>query len=274
MSNTPKLEDQESEALRRRLAELEMVSSFHEEAGRILGPFPSAGALQELLDLIRTVRDRSAVFLKVEESTGTRARGGLPGRIPKVKIGDGLPGRVATEGKPLREESPEKGSALAVPVRVSGRTLGVLDLSDVATGKFTDGVTAAVESAACRLALFLDSRPSEPSAESKREDRYRAIVENAAYPIMTLDPAGNFTWANRATLSLLGYGRGELDGVNVTQIIRKGHVRTIFTAIRSARKASRCARRGSTSPRAGARSGRPRCPATRSARTASTSGSR
>ena len=237
MPNTPKVEDQETEALRRRLAELEMISAFHEEAGRILGPNPSPGALQELLDLIRVrFGIRSAVFQRVDAAAQELVPGAasptFTSKPVKLRMGDGPAGQAAQTGKPVRAESPDVGSFLSIPLRVSGRTVGVLDLADVATGKFTDGVAAALESVACRLTQFLEARPGDPSAESRREDRYRSIVENAAYPIMTLDPAGNFTWANRATLALLGYGRGELDGLNVTQIIRKGHVRTIFTAIK------------------------------------------
>lgn len=234
MSNTPKVEDQETEALRRRLAELEMVAAFHEEAGRVLGPSPSPSALQDLLDLLRVrLGLRFASYLRFDEAAQELVPVAIsPAATPKpskVRLNDGPAGRAATSGTTIRTESPDRGSSLAVPVRASGKKAGVLELTDVAVGRFTDFLVAAVESAGVRLGLFFEARPAHDTA---REDRYRGIVENAAYPIMTLDPGGNFTWCNRATLALLGYGRGELDGVNVTQIIRKGHVRTIFTAIK------------------------------------------
>jgi PAS domain S-box-containing protein len=238
MPNTPNVEVQETEALRRRLAEVEMLAAFHEEAGKILGPYPSTQALQELLDLFRgRFGLRSASYYKHDEAAQELV---LEATSPSAamkptrhRLNDGPAGRTATTGKSIRTESPDRGSSASVAVRGPIHVLGVLELTDVAAGRFTDGVIAAVESAAARLGPFLDARLSaEIAAEPRREDRYRAIVENAAYPIMTLDPSGNFTWANRATLSLLGYGRGELDGVNVAQIIRKGHVRTIFTAIK------------------------------------------
>jgi len=211
-----------------------MISAFHEEAGRVLGPSPTPTALQDLLDLIRVrLGTRSAAFLRLDDAGKELTLEAVsPTSLPKggkIRAGEGNSWRAASTGKTARTESPEKGSALSVAVRSTGRVAGVLDLMDVATGRFTDGVVAAVESAGLRLGLFLENRPS---AEARREDRYRAIVENAAYPIMTLDPAGNFTWANRATLSLLGYGRGELDGVNFAQIISKGHVRTIFSTMK------------------------------------------
>ena len=238
MPNTSKVEEQEAESLRRRVAELETISAFHEEAGRILGSSPSPSAIQELLDLIRVrLGLRSAAYLRFDEAAqelATEALSPLASASPATRrVGDGPSGRAASLGKTVKAESPERGSCLAVPVRAGGRTVGVLELLDVATGRFTDGIAAAVETAAGRFGLFLECRSGrEATTEHRREDRYRSIVENAAYPIMTLDPAGNFTWANRATLALLGYGRGELDGVNVSQIIRKGHVRTIFTAMK------------------------------------------
>ncbi len=238
MSNAPNVADQESEALRRRVAELETIAAFHEQVGRVLGPSPSPAATHELLDLIFTRFGlRSAAYFRLDDSSKELVpeASSPPSstRPARIKLGEGPSGSAASSGEPVRTDIPDGGSSLSVPVRASGRTLGVLQLMDGAAGRFTDGLTAAVESAAGRLARFLEILArKEQTADLRREDRYRAIVENAAYPIMTLDPAGNFTWANRATLALLGYARGELDGVNVTQIIRKGHVRTIFTAIK------------------------------------------
>src|SRR5262245_15604422 len=141
MHNAPGVEDQETEALRRRLAELEMISAFHEEAGRILGPNPSPTALQELLELIRVrFGIRSAAYLRVEpvaqELVPGAASPALTAKPANRRLGDGPAGQAAATGKPVRTESPEQGSSLSIPVRVSGRTVGVLDLVDVAAGRF------------------------------------------------------------------------------------------------------------------------------------------
>src|SRR5262245_10887460 len=69
---------------------------------------------------------------------------------------------------------------------------------------------------------------------AKSEERYRAIVENAADPIFMTDPAGRLTWANRATCSALGYLRQELTGMNLNRIVKKGHMHKMFTALRDA----------------------------------------
>src|SRR5262245_18843942 len=118
MPDTPKVEDQEAEALRRRLAELETVAAFHEEAGRLLGPAPGPAALQDLLDLIRVrFGIRSAAYLRFDEVGQELTTEAIsPVSLPKgmrVKAADVPAGRVAASGKTLKAESPEKGSALA-----------------------------------------------------------------------------------------------------------------------------------------------------------------
>jgi PAS domain S-box-containing protein len=68
----------------------------------------------------------------------------------------------------------------------------------------------------------------------KSEERYRAIVENAADPIFMTDPEGRVTWVNRATCSMLGFLRQELLGMNLNRIVKKGHMHKMFTALRDA----------------------------------------
>src|ERR1041384_1915070 len=68
----------------------------------------------------------------------------------------------------------------------------------------------------------------------KSEERYRAIVENAADPIFMTDPEGRLTWVNRATCGALGYLRQELQGLNLNRIVKKGHMHKMFTALRDA----------------------------------------
>src|SRR4029078_5719492 len=69
---------------------------------------------------------------------------------------------------------------------------------------------------------------------AKSEERYRAIVENAADPIFITDPDGRVTRVNRATCAPLGYIRQELTGLNLNRIVKKGHMHKMFTALRDA----------------------------------------
>src|SRR6185295_12648663 len=68
----------------------------------------------------------------------------------------------------------------------------------------------------------------------KSEERYKAIVENAADPIVMTDPEGRLTWVNRATCAILGHLRQELMGMNLNRIVKKGHMHKMFTALRDA----------------------------------------
>jgi PAS domain S-box-containing protein len=79
----------------------------------------------------------------------------------------------------------------------------------------------------------------EKAAESdldlrKSEERYRAIVENAADPIFMTDPEGRITWVNRAGCGALGYVRQDFIGINLNRIVKKGHMHKMFTALRDA----------------------------------------
>jgi PAS domain S-box-containing protein len=260
-SNASRLVEGDTESLRRRMAELEAIASFHAEFARLLraappgrGTLPTS-SIQEVLDLIRRkfefhavawlVLDEAASELALEAASGEAALSAQVKRF-RVRLGEGLTGRAAQSDAPVSAEDvtgdtryvagPVAGtrSEYAAPVRCRGRVVGVLDAQDRARARFGSDLAAVLEAVASQLGLLLEPRVGveETPAAPGREDHYRAIVENAAYPIMTLDPGGAFTWANRATHTLLGYGRGELDGVNVAQIIRKGHIRTVFTAIK------------------------------------------
>jgi len=240
MSNASPIVEGDTESLRRRLAELELIATYHAEAGRILksGAMPSSSGLLQFIDLTRKhFTLAAAAYYRVEDATqelAVEAASAESGAQPqRMKVGEGSTGRAAQSGATVKTENGSGGAGLSMPVRIRGRVAGVFDVTDRATARFTPGLLAAFESAAGRLGLFLESgEPPASPTEARREDRYRAIVENAAYPIMILDPAGNFTWANRSTNALLGYGRGELEGVNVATIMRKGHIRTMFTALK------------------------------------------
>ena len=87
---------------------------------------------------------------------------------------------------------------------------------------------------ASELAPLLQRADVRARELAKSEERYRAIVENAADPIFMTDPEGRVTWVNRATCAALGYIRQELMGLNLNRIVKKGHMHKMFTALRDA----------------------------------------
>ena len=55
------------------------------------------------------------------------------------------------------------------------------------------------------------------------ENRYRQVVEDATEIIYTVDEKGNFTYANRAGLKVIGYSIGELRKLNYADLVVPGH---------------------------------------------------
>jgi PAS domain S-box-containing protein len=90
------------------------------------------------------------------------------------------------------------------------------------------------EKIARELVPLLQRADTRARETAKSEERYRAIVENAADAIFMTDPEGRLTWANRATCGALGYLRQELQGMNLNRIVKKGHMHKMFTALRDA----------------------------------------
>ena len=69
--------------------------------------------------------------------------------------------------------------------------------------------------------LGIATREQRHIAEELRrsEERYRALVETAFAGIGISDADENFTFVNRALEEMLGYGQGELDGTNLSQLV-------------------------------------------------------
>jgi PAS domain S-box-containing protein len=77
---------------------------------------------------------------------------------------------------------------------------------------------------------IIDNIDERKRAESQREaalealqeseERYRALVENASDIVYKTDKTGNFTFLNRAAVTIAGYEEGELNGKPYTIVIR------------------------------------------------------
>ncbi|MBI4563248.1 MAG: PAS domain S-box protein [Planctomycetes bacterium] len=179
----------------------------------------------------------------------------------RIRVGEGLTGEAAQSGHSvmvhdIRKHSryvsgPLTGiqSELVVPIKHHDKVIGVLDLEDRARNRFTRELADAMEHVALSLGLLLETRnlrtelkrhqeqmermlDRKISVLARSEERYRSIVENASFPILTTDVHGAFTWANRAAHELLGYGPGELEGVHVAQVLKKGYARPMYSAIK------------------------------------------
>jgi anti-sigma regulatory factor (Ser/Thr protein kinase)/putative methionine-R-sulfoxide reductase with GAF domain len=139
----------------------------------------SARSVQELLhDLLAAVRgilkaDRATILVLDEEERVLRVRAAVgldpdAEREVRVPVGHGIDGRIAATGEPrsvpdlsaeevvsryLREAG---GSLIGVPLTVRGRVLGVMNVSSLTTGFFTDDDFELLTLAADRAALAFE----------------------------------------------------------------------------------------------------------------------
>jgi PAS domain S-box-containing protein len=181
----------------------------------------------------------------------------------RVALGAGLSGHAAKAGETLlvndvakdsrfiRGPLPKTQSEMCVPIKIKHRIVGVLDLQDAERGRFKRDFAQMMEDIVLNIGFVLETKQLyddlkryneelEKKVEGKvqelrkSEERYRAIVENAADPIFVTDPEGHFTWVNRSACSHLGYSRSDMVGMNINRIVKKGHMHKLYTALREA----------------------------------------
>ncbi len=157
-----------------------------------------------------------------------------------VKLGEGLAGRVAQsdsllivsdyaawDGRLAAFEHAGWGRVLAVPLRLGGRVLGVLDVEDSTPGTFDDDDVRVISLLADQAALAIDNRQLYDQArrdliERQRiedqlrdsEARYREVVENVGEGINVADEDELVIFANPAMHDILGVEAGQLHGRN------------------------------------------------------------
>ena len=110
-------------------------------------------------------------------------------------------------------------SVALIPLRSSGRTLGLLQFNDLRPDRFTPARIALMERAAGSLAIALEQRRTQ--AELLRSDeRYRLIAENTTDVIWLLDlESRRFTYVSPAVTRLLGYSPEEFATTNLRDFL-------------------------------------------------------
>jgi PAS domain S-box-containing protein len=126
------------------------------------------------------------------------------------------------------------GRPLCLPLPgASGSAMGVLEIH---RGRGSAGLRLArrLEDWRVPLGLLLERQSFLRGLDALRrsEELYRSIVENAADPILVLDPNGHVTWVNTAACARLGYPRAQLVGMNVGRLVKKGHLHALYVALR------------------------------------------
>jgi PAS domain S-box-containing protein len=234
--------------------------------------FTSERCLQEIVNFIARKFEITlvSVFLLDDppRDLSVHVAGGDQRLSPLVKgfhvsLGSGLSGQCAKSGEMILANDvaqdaryvpgPIEGvrSEMSVPIRIKHRIVGVLDLQDVELNRFPPDFAPLMEEIVLNIGFVLETRQltddlrrsndqlerkvtEKVDALRKSEERYRAIVENAADPIFMIDPEGHFTWMNGATSSHLGFPRSELQGMNISRIVKKGYMHKFYLLLRDA----------------------------------------
>ena len=101
-------------------------------------------------------------------------------------------------------------SVALIPLRYSGRTVGLLQFNDPRPDRFTPEKIALMERAAASLAIALEQRMTQAALRAS-EERYRLISENTADVIWLLDVAsGRFIYVSPSVERLRGYSPEEV----------------------------------------------------------------
>jgi PAS domain S-box-containing protein len=178
-------------------------------------------ALAKVLEVVQTEagsvylldEDRGELLLAVSHGLSEEARRDFD----RLKVGEGLAGRVAAEGIPIVIRSLKDDPRLtrmvarsegfrafaSIPLRWSFKTYGTLNVHSRADLEFTEedvqlltSMAAQIGLAVANARLYLDLQTSER--------KFRGLVENAEDLIYLTDRAARFTYLNPAASTLLG----------------------------------------------------------------------
>ncbi len=181
----------------------------------------------------------------------------------RVTLGTGISGLCAKTGETIMSNDVSKDARfirgaldqtqaeMSVAIKIKNRIAGVLDLQDRRKHRFKKDFAQLMEDIVLNIGFVIETKQLYDDLKryneelekkvdvkiqelKKSEERYRAIVENAADPIFMIDTDGHFTWANRAACAHLGYLRSEILGMNLSRVVKKGHMHKLYLALRDA----------------------------------------
>ncbi len=171
----------------------------------------------------------------------------------RIRVGEGLNGRVAQTGEPLATKdlsissvlSSEIGmrenvrSQLTVPIKSKGKVLGTFC---AATSEPRDFASEEIELAvaignaigvAIENAQLYEKERAALEQLRQSEESYRGLFENATGAIEVHDLNGRIVNANKAFEKLTGYGSEELQGLDVTKFLAPKDVKAVEELLRA-----------------------------------------
>jgi two-component system, sporulation sensor kinase E len=178
-------------------------------------------ALRKVLEVVQT--EAGSVYLLDEErgELTLAVAHGLSAEVrqdfDRLKMGEGLSGRVAQEGVPIVLRSLKDDPRLtrmaarvegfrafaSVPLRSNFKTYGTLNIHSRADREFTEEDVQLLTSMAAQIGLAVANTRLYLSLEAS-ERKFRGLVENAEDLIFRTDARGRLTYVNPAARAVLG----------------------------------------------------------------------
>lgn len=161
-------------------------------------------------------------------------------RVPRMRVGEGLNGRVAESGEPLMIKDTSDDSQVArevvegetvaqlfVPLESKGKVMGTLSVGTSEPKEFTLEEVEMLAAVGNELGIAIENAYlyQDQLATAKQlvqsERRYRELFEKAQDAILVHDLDGNIITANQATAKVTGYELEELCHKNVRALLNE-----------------------------------------------------
>jgi PAS domain S-box-containing protein len=147
--------------------------------------------------------------------------------------GEGLPGRVWAEGKPLwisalevDENFPRLSmavreglqSAFGFPVLLEGESLGVLEFFSREHRERDEDLTVMLSTIGIQIGQLIERKQAEETLRES-ENRFRTLAETASDAIITIDARSRIIFVNAAAEKIFGYAMDELVGADMSMLM-------------------------------------------------------
>ena len=121
---------------------------------------------------------------------------------------------------------PDTRSEVATPLVIGDRVLGVLDVQDNQTSRFTTSDLDIFTTLAGQIATALQNAGLF-AAQQESEERFRSVVEHSQAGILILNDAYRFIYVNDEFCRITGYSQEELIGMDFRNILDEESVQLV-----------------------------------------------
>lgn len=224
---------QSEEAQARRVTELRLLNEIGQKITSVLD---MDSVLTRTVELVQASFDypHVGIFILDQEHGDLvmRARAGVYSeffpQVHRLDIGQGIVGTAAEKGEILLigdvnkdpryinryPENIHTNSELALPIRVGGRILGVLDIQSDSLDAFDEHDSIVMETLVDQIGAAIEHAGLYGEVQRELEERRKAegrisllvtALESAANAIVITDRDGKIEWVNQAFVELSGY---------------------------------------------------------------------